>query len=263
MQRTDFSDRSNMLRKTDALDRLVKKRQLRENVYPGYFSIGHFHDGVYECNYVSPYTKSAGNLNAKVFIMLQDWASSDAFKEEISRDSIEYGHEIARFTNSNLKALLQQHFGLKLSQTYGTNVFPFIKPGRMNAPISQRLLKTAAVEYGLPQIDIIKPRLVICLGKDTFNALRASLGLDKVMTVGEGIEQPFTYRKTVIWLQAHTGRLGQNNRNRRGVNRVHDDWQRMAGGLVRRGETVGFDCRAPSCIEPLLTRPTLFLTARK
>ncbi|HZN07609.1 MAG TPA: hypothetical protein VFB65_12530 [Pyrinomonadaceae bacterium] len=231
MQKTDFSDRGNILRKTDALDRLVKKRQLRENVYPGYFSIGHFHDGVYECNYVSPYTKSAGNLNAKVFIMLQDWASSDAFKDGISHHSIEYGHEIARFTNSNLKTLLQQHFGLKLSQTYGTNLFPFIKPGPMNAPISQRLLKKAALEYGLPQIDIIKPRLVICLGKDTFNALRASLGLGKVMTVGEGIEQPFTYRKTVIWLQAHTGMLGQNNRNRGGVNRVNDDWHRMAASI--------------------------------
>jgi hypothetical protein len=30
------------------------------------------------------------------------------------------------------------------------------------------------------------------------------------MTVGEGIERPFTYRKTVIWLQAHTGMLGQS-----------------------------------------------------
>ena len=75
--------------------------------------------------------------------------------------------------------------------------------GPMNTPISQQLLKKSAVEYGLPQIDMIKPRLVICLGKDTFNALRASLGLGKVMTVEEGIEQPFTYRKTLIWLQAH------------------------------------------------------------
>jgi hypothetical protein len=220
-----------MLKKTDALNRLVKKRQLRENVYQGYFSIADFHDGVYECDYVSPYTKSADNLNANVFVMLQDWASSDAFKDGISNDSIEYGHEVARFTNSNLKTLLQKHFGLKLSQTYGTNLFPFIKPGPMNAKIPQRLLRKAAVEYGLPQIDIIKPRLVICLGKDTFNALRASVSLVEVMTVGEGIEQPFTYQKTVIWLQAHTGILGQNNRNRGGVSRVHTDWQRMAASL--------------------------------
>ena len=220
-----------MPKKKEALDYLVKKRQLRESLYEGYFSIAHFHDGIYECNHVSPYTKSAGNLNARVFIMLQDWASSDAFADGISHDSIKYGHEVARFTNSNLKDLLQQHFGMKLSQTYGTNLFPFIKPGPMNAHIPQRLLEKAAVEYGLPQIDIIKPKLVICLGKETFNALRAALGLGKVMTVGEGIEQPFNYRKTVVWLQAHTGLLGQNNRNRGGVNRVRDDWRRMAASI--------------------------------
>src|ERR1041385_5868864 len=220
-----------MLNKTDALDSLVKKRQLRENVYQGYFPIAHFHGGVYECNYVSPYTKSAGNLNAGVFIMLQDWASSDAFANGISHDSIKYGHEVARFTNSNLKDLLKQHFELKLSLSYGTNLFPFIKPGPINARIPQRLLEKAAVEYGLPQIDIIKPKLVICLGKETFNALRAALGLGKVKTVGEGIEQPFKYRKAVVWLQAHTGLLGQNNRNRGGVNRVCGDWQRMAASI--------------------------------
>ena len=200
-------------------------------MYQGYFPIAHFHGGVYECNYVSPYTKSAGNLNAGVFIMLQDWASSDAFANGISHDSIKYGHEVARFTNSNLKDLLKQHFELKLSLSYGTNLFPFIKPGPMNARIPQRLLEKAAVEYGLPQIDIIKPKLVICLGKETFNALRAALGLGKVKTVGEGIEQPFKYRKAVVWLQAHTGLLGQNNRNRGGVNRVCGDWQRMAASI--------------------------------
>jgi uracil-DNA glycosylase len=214
-----------MVAKKEALSRLAQKR--KTDVWPGYFSIADFHGGIYECDYVSPYTKTAGNLNADVFVMLQDWSSTDSLNGPICHDSIKYGHTVAKFTNSNLKELLQQHFGIKLSQTYGTNLFPFIKPGPMNAGIPQRLMDRAAIEYGLPQIEIIKPKLVICFGKSTFNALRTSAGIPKVSSVDEGIERPFKVGDTSVWLQAHTGMLGQNNRNRGGVNRVDADWRKM------------------------------------
>src|SRR5260370_35998179 len=108
--------------------------------------------------------------------MLQDWSSSDSLNGPVCHESIKYGHTVAKFTNSNLKDLLQRYFGLKLSQTYGTNLFPFIKPGPMNAGIPQRLMDRAAMDYGLPQIEIMKRNLVISLGKSTFNWLRTLTG---------------------------------------------------------------------------------------
>jgi len=212
--------------KKDALHCLAQKRKNAQ--WHGYSGIADFHSGVYECDHVSPYTKTAGNLSADVFVMLQDWCSSDFLNGPISHDSIKYGHTVANFTNHNLKDLLHRHFGLKLSQTYGTNLFPFIKLGPMNADIPQRLMDRAAIEYGLPQIEIIKPKLVICFGKTTFNALRNAVGVQRVPSVDEGIQRPFTFRGTTIWLQAHTGMLGQNNRNKGGINRVDTDWQKMA-----------------------------------
>lgn len=215
-----------MVDKKKALLQLAKKRQ--NDVWPGYHSIGDFHEGIYECAHVSPYTKTAGNLNADLFILLQDWSSFDSLSGPICCDSIKYGHTVSIFTNSNLKNLLRQHFDLTLEQTYGTNLFPFIKPGPMSARIPQGLMRRAADEYGLPQIEIINPKLVICFGLATFNALRIAAGIRRVSTVDEGIERSFSFRSTSIWLQAHTGRLGQNNRNKGGVNRVSLDWKRMA-----------------------------------
>ena len=212
--------------KKEALHRLAQNR--KSAMWHGYSGIADFHNGVYECDHVSPYTKTAGNFKADVFVMLQDWCSSDFLDGPISHDSIKYGHTVANFTNQNLKDLLQRHFGLKLSRTYGTNLFPFIKPGPMNSNIPRRLMDRAAIEYGLPQIEIIKPKLVICFGKITFNALRSAVGIKKVLSVDEGIQRPFTFRETAIWLQAHTGMLGQNNRNKGGINRVNTDWQKMA-----------------------------------
>ncbi len=43
--------------------------------WPGYKPIADYHGGTYECDFVSPFTKAAGNTDAKVFVLLQDWSS--------------------------------------------------------------------------------------------------------------------------------------------------------------------------------------------
>jgi restriction system protein len=211
------------------LEQLAEKRQL--TVWQGFHQLAEYHNGVYECNHVSPYTKGAGDVDAAVFILLQDWSSDEMLKGPICQDSVQFGHATYIGTNKKLKELLARHLGLELSQTYGTNLFPFIKPGKMNASIPQKYMVQAAREFALPQIDIVQPKLVICFGLSTFNAVRSVLGLDKVPTVEAGIASPFTHNGIRVWLQAHTGMLGQNNRNRGGINRVEQDWKQMAGEL--------------------------------
>jgi hypothetical protein len=56
--------------KQDALLALAKLRQGTR--WPGYNCIGDYHAGAYECDLVSPYTKSAGNVDAEIMVMLQD-----------------------------------------------------------------------------------------------------------------------------------------------------------------------------------------------
>jgi len=63
-------------------------------------------------------------------------------------------------TRCNLERFLNTTFGLSLADIYGTNVFPFIKSGGVSRRIPARDLIKAALEFALPQIEIVKPRLV-------------------------------------------------------------------------------------------------------
>src|SRR3990172_5301954 len=182
---------------------LAKKRQATR--WDGYNCIGDYHGGAYECDFVSPYTKTAGNVDADIMVMLQDWWSDDGMSGLIDPDSVTLGYGTTNRTDINLIRLLDKTFGLTLRDIYATNLFPFVKPGGMSARIPTRDLVRAAREFALPQIRIVNPRLVICLGIDTFNALRRACDLRPWdMKLPAAIESPFEIGGTRVWGQAHT-----------------------------------------------------------
>lgn len=86
--------------KAEALRRLTRQRQSER--WPGYNTIGDYHDGVYECDHVSPYTRSAGNLDAEVFILLQGWVSHDFLAGPVDEKLIRFGRKPSLPTNRNL-----------------------------------------------------------------------------------------------------------------------------------------------------------------
>jgi restriction system protein len=160
-------------------------------------------------------------------VLLQDWSSHDRLIGKRDQNAAVHGLTPELPTNKNLSRLLKTHFKLDLGQTYGTNLFPFIKAGGLSATIPVQDLRRAAREFAVPQIEIIDPLLVVCLGLRTFNALREALGGERLKTIVTAIEAPMSFGRSRIWCQAHTGALGQNNRNRGGVNRVFRDWEIM------------------------------------
>lgn len=209
---------------------LAHKRQ--SSRWPDYKPLTEYHNGIYECDFVSPYTKSAGNVDAKLMILLQDWSSDHRLSATLDESAVTLGLTPTLPTNRNLERLLKVHFGLDLYQTYATNLFPFIKPGPLNAAIRVRDLERAAREFALPQIDIVVPRLVICLGLATFNALRRAVAMRVETTIEKAISAPFSHGGARVWCQAHTGTLGQNNRNRGGIDRVSQDWVAMTADVA-------------------------------
>ncbi|MSQ15507.1 MAG: hypothetical protein EXR50_06560 [Dehalococcoidia bacterium] len=122
---------------------------------------------------VSPYSRTAGNVDANVMLFLQDWSPHDKLMNQgYNRDVARYGHDPSLKTNLNLKDLLRQHLGLELEETYGTNLFPFIKAGGISATIPMRDFVRAAEMFALPQIEIVNPRVVLALGRHTADALK-------------------------------------------------------------------------------------------
>lgn len=212
--------------------RLLTLAMLRQRTqWPGYHSIAEFRNGVYECDHVSPYTTSAGNVDADVMVLLQDWSGSDALSGALDVDARDFGYTRHEPTNGNLERRLLETFGLQFRDVYATNLFPFIKPGGMSARILKRDLLRAATEFALPQIEIVSPKLVICLGMVTFNAVRAASGLAPSVNMQAAIDSPFALGKSRIWFQAHTGHFGQISRNKGGVDRVAGDWLKMKGAI--------------------------------
>src|SRR6266496_4304713 len=216
----------------DKQSELLALAKLRQRTrYPGYKCIGDYHAGAYECDFVSPYTKTAGNVDAEIMVMLQDWASDEFLSGTFHEPSAKLGHTPSLPTNRTLSRLLNTTFGLTLRDIYGTNAFPFAKLGGMSASIPRADLITAARQFALPQVRVVNPKLVICLGLATFNALRQAYGLRQCPTLIAAIENPFNIGTARVWCQAHTGAFGQNNRNKGGVDRVSDDWRKMKADL--------------------------------
>jgi restriction system protein len=214
------------MEKENKLLELARKRQSTR--YEGYTSIGDYDNGVWECDYVSPYSKSSHNPDSDILIVLQDWCSSGSFDGSVCEVTLQLGYSPSVRTYRNLIALLREHFGLELPDVYTTNLFPYIKPGEMRADIENAAFVKAATDFTLPMIEIIEPKIVICAGLKTFNALRESCGFAWANNVAEGVVSDFDYKNSRIFCQAHPGQQGLNWRNRGGEDRVSADWLRMA-----------------------------------
>ena len=182
----------------DKKQELLELAKLRKKTrYDGYNSIADYENGFYECDYVSPYSKSAHNINADVFIILQDW-SSDENMHGICKETNRLGYTPSVGTNIKLISLLKEHLFLELKDTYATNLFPFIKMGGMSANIPIRDMRKSAKEFTLPMIEIIKPKIAIALGRKTFNAL-----FDSCEEKLKSTESSFIYGTTKIFHQPH------------------------------------------------------------
>jgi hypothetical protein len=212
--------------KKDDLHALAKLRQSK--TYKGYKSISDYANGLYECDYVSPYSKSAHNVDAEVFVILQDWSSDENMSGEVCKETNLLGYTPSRGSNKNLIKLLKANLNLELKDTYATNLFPYIKMGKMSAKIKSTDMSKAAKEFTLPMMGIIKPKIAIALGMETFNALRQSCDLKPAKNMSEAVGLSFKYSSTKIFFQAHPSQQSQNTRTKVLVTK---DWECMSDFL--------------------------------
>jgi restriction system protein len=194
----------------------------------GYKTLADFHHGKYDCHFVSPWSKSAHNVAAKVMVVGHDWSSEKWMSGPVDEESAKLGYSSRFVTNKNLFGLLNRHFRLAFKDVYATNAFPFIKGGRSQGSIRSKDMRWAVREFLLPQIKIIKPRLVLCLGLAVYDAIRASSELRPVRRLADAINSPFKLDGCHVVAVAHTGARGMNSRGRK---RVEKDWKALGKSL--------------------------------
>lgn len=101
----------------------------------------------------------------------------------------------------------------------------------MNARIGHDDMQLCAKEYAIPQMDIVSPKIAICLGKSTFEALQQSPGEEPRQFADAFLpERRINYRSTEIYGVPHPGSWGV--RNAGGMERVHERWRILAKRLM-------------------------------
>jgi uracil-DNA glycosylase family 4 len=175
--------------RTEGLPEKTREELLKE----GFLDVSDICKGLYDTrDFVSPYSKTACNLNADVMLIGQDWSSQDTlenYPEEKAKEVAKNGYDADIPTNKNLQDFLgafnkgafneKEKLKLNFSDCYATNLFVFIKPKKISSPIKKKYFIECAKEYTLPEIAIVKPKIVICLGSQVFKVL------SKIMTGSE------------------------------------------------------------------------------
>jgi restriction system protein len=209
------------LEKIYNLKSLGKLRQSK--CYTGFFNLADFHNAKYESEFVSPYTKGSCNVNSSIFVLLQDWASEERIISGMGEEAAIIGYTPSLPTNINLKILLKETFKCEISDVFTTNLFPYIKPGGMDASIGSRFMKEAFKEFTLPQVDIVQPRIVICCGSLVYKT--AISHFQNHTNSNYNINHHFSYNGIIFIYQNHTGSRGTNSAG--GIQKVKENWKFM------------------------------------
>jgi restriction system protein len=188
----------------------------------------------YESEYVVPWSTSACAYDSDVMLMAQDWASSDLLEQSGKEEMKRVGRDVTLKSNIAIDLLLKQYLNLEFHQTYATDTFVYVKPGGMSAPVKWGALVQSARLYALPQIEIIRPRMVICLGRGAnYSALHnAALGSMPPALEGDSPKGPILWKNSEIYGVTHPSRA------RMYKTRVQAEWEFLAHRLGQlRGES--------------------------
>ncbi|WP_293663436.1 uracil-DNA glycosylase family protein [uncultured Phascolarctobacterium sp.] len=203
---------------------------------------------------------SKGSLNAKIVILGQDWGTIEEYNNFINSGEIgkfptsEYEFNTSP-TNKNLEIGLKEidkEVDLKkgnFGECFMTNAILCYKTGKMSTKIKDENYRRCIQKFLYELLDIIKPEIIIVLGKQTFNAVvQCSKGnlVDEGnvykkswyynRTILHGLKGNFKYclkeHEILVFPMAHTGALGVLNRNRhQNAREFIKDWEDLSDYL--------------------------------
>ena len=102
---------------------LVEKRQRRTEIPLGYSCVSEFHDGKYDWDFISLFSKETHNENTDLMVFGQDWSSRESLQKEERKGKFDpKGYTETLQTNKNLQYRLKKHLDLEWEEIYATNV---------------------------------------------------------------------------------------------------------------------------------------------
>ena len=190
-------------------------------------------EGRYDCDHVGPWSRWQGNLDASLLLVGQDWGDTGYFIRQ-------KGWERPR--NPTNKALVEFLDSIGLSIGYpgeavGQNIVFFtnavlcLKEGGLQGKVQEQWFRNCA-PFLVRQIEIVRPKVVVALGKHAFESVLLAFHLNppefrQAVEDGDGILLPTGSR---LFAAYHCARRVLNTH--RPLKMQQDDWQRIGRALT-------------------------------
>lgn len=203
-----------IINKIETIREISKKIETNSMVFlkNKYVKVSEYKNGIYyDPSFISPISKSAHNLESKILLILQDWASTDYLNKQVHTiEKINTGIDLNLPTNKRLRILLKEFFGIKIEQTYAINLFPYIKYGKISAKIPINDYLYSIENFIDPFIKCFQPNLIIVVGSSNYNLLRRYKDLSKI-NIKDSFQNSFEISNSIVQGVPHTGWWGTMN----------------------------------------------------
>jgi uracil-DNA glycosylase len=193
--------------------------------------------GKYDSEHIGPWSSWQGNLDSDIVVVGQDWGDINYFLKWQGRDQAQNNP-----TNENLQILLSG-LGLEIGKptdsqnqvVFFTNLILCLKEGGLQAPVDKNWFSNCSALFFKPLINIIRPKVIIALGKKTSHSIMALYNIPyrKSESFYEIIaKSPYLIDiSTVLFPVYHCG-AGSVNRNRPMI-RQSEDWLMIKNWITK------------------------------
>jgi len=193
-----------------------------------------YENGIFDCDHIGPWSRWQGNLNTQLMIIGQDWGDVGYFQRY-------KGHDTANNpSNKTIRELLASIdipippptvSDLDTSVIFLTNAILCLKEGGLGGEVKREWFNNCGHHYLKPLIEIIRPKVVVSLGKYAYETISQLFNLQK-KSFRDAVDQQvgIPLSKNVVFLPMYhcSPRVLHTHR---GLAQQKSDWQRIKWAL--------------------------------
>ena len=204
-----------MNKKADYAKLVLKRREFKFS--SGLLNPSQIENGIYDQNdHIGPWSAWQGNLDAKIFLIGQDWGNKKYYIDNGGSDLDD------NTSNRNLIELfnvLEIDIGSPNTQNqtfplFFTNAILGIKEGDMSRNVSKSWARESTNAFLDPLLKLINPQIIITLGKVAYDEIAYLYSLPKYPLKSLIKQNPIALHDSKrLFAMYHCGRLGLANRN--------------------------------------------------
>jgi len=187
--------------------------------------------GVYDGNgQIGPWSGWQGNLDAELMVIAQDWGGVEYYLEHKGLE------EDTNTTNRRICELLSSiGISIELPRQSGNSVLFFtnsvlcLRPGRLTGPIKSRWFRNCSTNFLRPQVELVKPKVVVTLGYMAYSALLTAYGIRPRQRMREAVQDTLLLPGGNALVPVY--HPGNNGSRSRSFEHQKTDWQRVRQAL--------------------------------